>query len=169
MKFKVTKKEKELYEKLDNVCNEFEDAKETMLTFFALGEDFGGNIFCGDAWKLQGGFYEILKNGLSKDADETELDLFIALLGGINKLICEQSEESERFTKTILNLYNHCNDKFNQYDDDEDEEVELEVTDKNEEPKEEKEETLEALAAKLDKLGYYVSKKPQKKDNTKKK
>lgn len=164
MKFKVTKKEKELYEKLNNVCSEFEDAKGTILASFALGEDFGGNIFCGEAWKLQESFYEILKNGLRKNANETELDLFIALLGGINKLISERSVEANRFTKSILNIYNNINEAFghNCLDDDE---IELEVTDQNEEPKEEKAETLEAIAAKLDKMGYYISKKPQKKDN----
>ena len=168
MKFKVTKKEKELYEKLNNVCSEFEDAKGTVLSFFALGENFGGSIFGGDAWKLQAGFYDILKNGLRKDADEKELDLFIALLGGINKLVLEHSEEAQRFTKAILNIYNQSNEAFghNCLDDDE---IELEVTDQNEEPKEEKAETLEAIAAKLDKMGYYISKKPQKKDNTKRK
>lgn len=166
MKFKVTKKEKELYEKLDKVCGEFENAQGTVLSFFALGEDFGGNIFCGDAWKLQAGFYDILKKGLRKDAEEHAYDLAVALLGGISALVREHSIEAKALTKCLTFIYeNHDKDMW----DEDDEEVELEVTDKNEEPKEEKKETLEALAAKLDKMGYYVSKKPQKKDNTKKK
>lgn len=165
MKFKVTKKEKELYEKLDKVCGEFENAQGTVLSFFALGEDFGGNIFCGDAWKLQAGFYDILKKGLRKDAEEHAYDLAVALLGGISALVREHSIEAKALTKCLTFIYeNHDNDML----DEDDDEVEIEVTDKNEEPKEEKKETLEALAAKLDKMGYYVSKKPTKKENTNK-
>lgn len=168
MKFKVTKKEKELYEKLDKVCGEFENAEGTVLSFFALGEDFGGNIFCGDAWKLQAGFYDILKKGLRKDAEEHAYDLAVALLGGISALVREHSIEAKALTKCLTFIYeNHDKDMW----DDDDDEVEIEVTDDSDESKKvkkEKNETFEELVAKLNKMGYYVSKKPTKKENTNK-
>lgn len=167
MKFKVTKKEKELYDKLQNLADEFDNNEETVLSLFALGNNLGGSVFVGDSWKLTQGFYEILKKGMNKNNadDDFNTQLACSILDAISILAHEHSEESESFAEFLAYIFEHANEEW---DKDEDE-VELEVTDENEEPKEEKEETIEALAAKLDKLGYYVSKKPQKKDNTKKK
>lgn len=47
MKFKVTKKEKDLYEKLTNLAEEFENNEETVLSLYALGDNFGGSVFVG--------------------------------------------------------------------------------------------------------------------------
>ena len=165
MKFKVTKKEKELYEKLTNLAEEFENNGETVLSLYALGYNLGGSVFVGDSWKLTRGFYEILKKGLNKNNadDDFNTQLACSILEAIAVLVHEHSEEADSLVQFLAEIFEHANDEWDE------EEVELEVTDENDEPKEEKEETFEALAAKLDKMGYYVSKKPQKKDNTKKK
>jgi len=165
MKFKVTKKEKELYEKLTNLAEEFENNEETMLSIYALGKNLGGSVFVGDSWKLTQGFYEILKKGMNKNNanDDFNLQITCSILDAIAVLAHEHSEEAQAFADLLTDIYEHANGE------NEDEDVEIEVTDENDEPTEKKEETFEELAAKLDKLGYYVSKKPQKKDNTKKK
>ena len=167
MKFKVTKKEKELYDKLQNLAEEFENNGETVLSLYALGKNLCGSVFVGESWKLTRGFYEILKKGMNKNNadDDFNTQLACSILDAISILAHEHSEESESFAKFLAEIFEHASEEW---DEDEDE-VELEITDENEEPKEEKEETFEQLAAKLDKMGYYVSKKPQKKDNTKKK
>ena len=165
MKFKVTKKEKELYDKLTNLVDEFENNEETVLSIYALGNNFGGTIFAGDSWKLTRGFYEILKKGMNKNNadDDFNTKITCSILDAIAALAHEHSEEAQAFADFLTDIYEHANEES------EDEDVEIEVTDENDEPTEKKEETFEELAAKLDKMGYYVSKKPQKKDNTKKK
>ena len=159
MKFKITKKEKELYEKLTNLAEEFENNEETVLSLYALGNNFGGTIFTGESCNLTQGFYEILKKGMNKDNDNDDFNLQItcSILDAIAVLAHEHSEEAQAFADLLTDIYEHANGE------NEDEDVEIEVTDENDEPTEKKEETFEELAAKLDKLGYYVSKKPQKK------
>jgi len=162
MKFKITKKEKELYEKLQNLAEEFENNEETVLSLYALGNNLGGSVFVGESWKLTRGFYEILKKGFNKNNadDDFNTQLACSILDAISILAHEHSEESKSFAQFLAEIYEHA------IEERDNEEVEIEVTDKNEEPKEEKEETLEALAAKLDKMVYYISKKPQKKTST---
>lgn len=162
MKFKVTKKEKELYEKLTNLAEEFGNNEETVLSLYAIGNNFGGSIFTGESWKLTQGFYEIFKKGLNKNNadDDFNTQLACSILDAIAVLAHEHSEEADGLAQFLAEIFEHANDEWEK-----EEEFEIEVTDQNEEPKEEKAETLEALAAKLDKMGYYVSKKPQKKDN----
>lgn len=166
MKFKVTKKEKELYEKLTNLAEEFENNEETVLSLYALGKNLGGCVFVGESWKLTQGFYEIFKKGLNKNNadDDFNTQLACSILDAIAVLAHEHSEEADGLAQFLAEIFEHANDEWEK-----EEEFEIEVTDQNEEPKEEKAETLEAIAARLDKMGYYVSKKPQKKDNTKKK
>ena len=166
MKFKVTKKEKELYEKLWNLEEEFENNEETLLSLYALGNNFGGSVFTGESWKLTQGFYEILKKGMNKNSadDDFNVQLTCSILDAIAALAHEHSEESEAFAQFLAEIFEHANDEWEK-----EEEFEIEVTDGDEEPSNKKVETFEELAAKLDKMGYYVSKKPQKKDNTKKK
>jgi len=166
MKFKVTKKEKELYEKLTNLAEEFGNNEETVLSLYAIGNNFGGSIFTGESWKLTQGFYEIFKKGLNKNNadDDFNTQLACSILDAIAVLAHEHSEEADGLAQFLAEIFEHANDEWEK-----EEEFEIEVTDQNEEPKEEKAETLEAIAAKLDKMGYYISKKPQKKDNTKKK
>jgi len=166
MKFKVTKKEKELYEKLMNLAEEFGNNEETVLSLYAIGNNFGGSIFTGESWKLTQGFYEIFKKGLNKNNadDDFNTQLACSILDAIAVLAHEHSEEADGLAQFLAEIFEHANDEWEK-----EEEFEIEVTDQNEEPKEEKAETLEAIAAKLDKMGYYISKKPQKKDNTKKK
>lgn len=161
MKFKVTKKEKDLYEKLTNLVEEFENNEETLLSICALGKNLGGTIFAGDSWKLTQGFYEILKKGLNKKNanDDFNLQITCSILDAIAMLAHEHSEESESFAQFLAEIFEHANEEY------ETEEVELEVTDKDEKPKEKKEETFDELCAKLDKMGYYVSKKPHKTSN----
>lgn len=165
MKFKVTKKEKELYEKLTNLAEEFDNNGGTLLSLCALGNNFGVSIFTGEAWKLTQRFYEILKKGLNKNNanDDFNLQNTCSILDAIAVLAHEHSEEADGLARFLAEIFEHANEE------NEEEDVEIEVTDENDEPTEKKEETFEELAAKLDKLGYYVSKKPQKKDNTKKK
>lgn len=159
MKFKVTKNEKELYEKLTNLAEKFESNEETVLSIYALGNNFGESIFTGESWKLTQGFYEILKKGLNKKNanDDFTLQITCSILDAIAVLAHEHSEEAQAFADLLTDIYVHANGE------NEDEDVEIEVTDENDEPTEKKEETLEELAAKLDKMGYYISKKPQKK------
>lgn len=166
MKFKVTKKEKELYEKLTNLAEEFGNNEETVLSLYAIGNNFGGSIFVGDSWKLTQGFYEIFKKGLNKNNtdDDFNTQLACSILDAIAVLAHEHSEEADGLAQFLAEIFEHANDEWEK-----EEEFEIEVTDENDEPTEKKEETFEELAAKLDKMGYYVSKKPQKKDNTKKK
>ena len=162
MKFKVTKKEKELYEKLTNLAEEFGKNRETVLSIFALGNNLGGSFFEGESWKLTQGFYEILKKGMNKDNYDDDFNTQIAcsILDAIAELAHEHSEESSAFAKFLAEIYQHAIEENG-----EEYEIEIEVTDKDEKPKEEKEETFEELSAKLDKLGYYVSKKPHKTSN----
>lgn len=162
MKFKVTKKEKELYEKLWNLEEEFENNEETLLSLYALGNNLGGSVFTGESWKLTQGFYEILKKGMNKDNDNDDFNTQIAcsILDAIAELAHEHSDESSAFAKFLAEIYQHAiEENGEEYD------FEIEVTDENDEPTEKKEETFEELAAKLDKMGYYVSKKPHKTSN----
>ena len=160
MKFKVTKKEKELYEKLINLAEEFENNEETLLSLYALGSNFGGTIFTGKSCNLTQGFYEILKKGMNKDNDNDDFNTQIAcsILDAIAELAHEHSDESSAFAKFLAEIYQHAIEENG-----EEYEFEIEVTDGDEEPSNKKMETFEELAAKLDKMGYYVSKKPQKK------
>lgn len=160
MKFKVTKKEKELYERLQQISSEFEDENATILTMFGLNKNFGGTIFTGDSWKLTQGFYEILKKGMNKnnDNDDFNTQLACSILDAIAELAHEHSDESSAFAKFLAEIYQHAIEENG-----EEYEFEIEVTDGDEEPSNKKVETFEELAAKLDKMGYYVSKKPQKK------
>lgn len=163
MKFKVTKKEKELYDKLTNLAEEFKNNEETVLLLFALGKNLGGGVFVGESWKLTQGFYEIFKKGLNKNNadDDFNTQLACSILDAIAVLAHEHSEEADGLAQFLAEIFEHATEE------NEDEDVEIEVTDENDEPTEKKEETFEVLAAKLDKMGYYVSKKPQKKENAK--
>ena len=162
MKFKVTKKEKELYDKLHLLAIEFENENATLLSMFALNKNFGGTFFAGDSWKLTQGFYEILKKGMDKRNDDDDFNTQIAcsILDAICVLAHEHSEEAKMFENIIDEIFEHANAECEQ-----DDEFEIEVADDGKEPKQEKEDTFEELAAKLDKMGYYVSKKPHKTNN----
>lgn len=162
MKFKVTKKEKELYEKLTNLAEEFENNGETLLSIYALGKNFGGSVFVGESWKLTRGFYEILKKGFNKNNadDDFNTQLVCSILDAIAGLAHEHSEEADGLAQSLAEIFEHANNEWEK-----EEEFEIEVTDENDEPTEKKEETFDELAAKLDKMGYYVSKKPHKTSN----
>lgn len=164
MKFKVTKKEKELYEKLINLAKEFEDNKETVLSLYAIGNNFGGSVFTGESWKLTQGFYEIFKKGLNKNNadDDFNTQLACSILDAIAVLAHEHSEEADGLAQFLAEIFEHANNEWEK-----EEEFEIEVTDENDEPTEKKEETFEELVEKLNKMGYYVSKKPTKRNTQK--
>lgn len=120
-----------------------------------------GAFLWGESWKLTQGFYEIFKKGLNKNNEDDDFNTQLAcsILDAIAVLAHEHSEESESFAQFLADIFEHANEEWDE------EEVELEVIDKDEKPKGKKEETFEELAAKLDKMGYYVSKKPHKTSN----
>ena len=158
MKFKVTKKEKELCDRLTHLVKEIESVGGTILTMFAMGKDFGGTCFCGEAERLSTGLYNILKDGMSKNGDEYNTRLACAILEAISILAHQKSKESETFTAVLADIYEHAANSEENDDD-----VFEFVLDEYDSDDDAREETVEELAAKLDKMGYYVSKKHEKK------
>lgn len=159
MKFKVTKKEKELCDRLTQLVKEIESVGGTILTMFTMGKNFGGTCFCGDAERLSTGVFNILNDGMSKNGEEYNTRLACAILDAISILAHQKSKESETFTAVLADIYEHAA-KCEVNDDDDVFEFVLDEYDSDDDAREE---TVEELAAKLDKMGYYVSKKHEKK------
>ena len=167
-KFKITKSEKNLLDAIDEIHTNAHDIDATLLSIVCVGDKCGCVQFDGDGLKLTGGFYDILKCGLSKNGLKNgATNTVSALLGAIQVLVEEHCKESKVLAQGLAEIFekatfNHT-PKFATHVD----EVEFEVTEEKEDRNEEKTENFEELVEKLNKMGYYVSKKPTKK-NTKK-
>lgn len=176
MKFNVTKKENELYEKLNKLVKEFQENGQTIYASFAIGNDMGGTFFCGDEWKLVEGFYTLLKNGLSFDSCETDKKLAFALFNAMQKIVEDGGTIEKNLVKTISWIWSMADYEDEDGDDEEEEKeedkIEIEVTDS--EPntlgasniEEERERLIKRTSELLGKMGYYVAKKPTIKPKT---
>jgi hypothetical protein len=167
-KFKITKSEKNLMDAIDELHINAHNIGATLFTIACVGDKCGSVQFDGDGLKLTGGFYNILKCGLSEDGLKNGATKAVsALLGAIRILAEEHCEESDVLAQGLEEIFEEATfthtPKFATHF----EEVEFEVTEEKEERNEAKAESFEELVEKLNKMGYYVSKKPTKK-NTKK-
>lgn len=167
-KFKITKSEKNLLDAIDELHTNANEIGATLLSIACVGDRCGSVQFDGDGLKLTGGFYNILKCGLSDDGLKNgTTEAVSALLGAIRALVEEQCEESKVLAQGLEEIFEEATFNHRPKFATHFEEVEFEVTEDKEERNESKDESFEELVEKLNKMGYYVSKKPTKK-NTKK-
>lgn len=167
-KFKITKSEKNLLDAIDEIHTNAHDIGATLLSMACVGDRCGSVQFVGDGLKLTGGFYNILKCGLCENGLENGVtEAVSALLGAIRALVEEHCEESIVLAQELAEIFDEATFNHKPKFATHFKEVEFEVTEEKEERNEAKDESFEELVEKLNKMGYYVSKKPTKKNNQK--
>lgn len=99
---KQTKKEKKNYKALLELVDEFKKRDDVLFAIYAIGdgdndEKEGGALFVGDdndEYVIGDGIYQLLKNGLAKDASMRQRKVAYAITYGLDQLFKECSLES---------------------------------------------------------------------------
>lgn len=141
---------KELRQKVENFVESFCDHNETsMLCIYKLGKD-DAVTFCGEPLDMVRPFQEMFECAAGKDHHRGVSEITASILCALSNVVDEDEEKGECYKKILQDIIDGNYD----YDDEDD----------DDEP--DKEETFEELVAKLNKMGYYVAKKPTVKPKT---
>ena len=149
----MTVRDKQARKFVDEFVHDFSDFNDTsMLCIYNLNSEDDGVSFCGDAEDMVRPFSSILLAACDAEKHEGLSQLVASLFCALNEVIdSERDEDCAKFYREMLQKL--LNGEFKQP--------------KKKPEVHEKEETFEELKAKLNKMGYNVSRKPTSKPQQK--